>query len=98
MKKIIKKIVFMCVVLIGIFSVGFTQSNIKIVFGHVHTFFYQEDKDIITTVILDNNGEKWVIDDFVAPVTCKCLMICDDMGTETPNDDKVLQINTYWKL
>lgn len=93
-----RKIIIACIVFASIFCMGFTQSNNQIVFGHVHTFYYQEEKDFITTVILDTNGKKWKIDDFVAPVTCKCLIIYDDMGTENPDDDKVLQINTFWKM
>lgn len=85
-----KKFIIMFVIVVCTLVSGFSFSNTQSVNGTVYRFYDSAYGDYITTVIIDENGKCWSVDDFVAPRDTDCTIIFD-------NNNNIIQINTFWK-
>ena len=70
----------------------FANGNTEYIRGTATEKWYHEDGDYCTMIIIDTNGDEWVIDDSVAPLGSDCIIQLDNNGTEYLYDDEVTGI------
>ena len=76
----------------------FPSGNIEYVQGVATEKWYHEDGDYCSMVIVDTNGEEWIIEDSVAALGCDCIMQIDNNGTEDLYDDEVIEVIYFQKM
>ena len=60
--------------------------------GELYSFRYEEQIDAIVSEIHTDDGNKWTVEDFVAPRGSRLVITFDTNGTQDPRDGLPLQI------
>ena len=74
-----------------------TNQNTRTMDGEVYSIrFCDDSKDYCTTTIKTEDGNLWVVDDYVCPRFTTLHVTFNTMGTKDIKDDEIVQIVNIW--
>ena len=74
-----------------------TNKNTRTMDGEVYSIrFCDDNKDYCTTTIKTEDGNLWVVDDYVCPRFTTLHVTFNTMGTKDIKDDEIVQIVNIW--
>ena len=60
--------------------------------------FYHENGDYYTTAVTDENGNVWIINDYVCNLNAHIYLIVNTQGTENASDDELISVHSIVRV
>ena len=92
------------IILASLMSAGVTapelnpaQTDTRTIAGEVYSIAYPDDEnDFAIVTIRTEDGNEWIVEDYVAPRFTPLAVTFDTNGTADKTDDKIIRIVSVW--